>query len=45
MLDDNMDEEKAEQLEKEFNDDFDVAQALRSHVIPKAVQWFAGKVS
>ena len=41
---DDMDEERAEQLESAFNDDFDIAQALRSHVIPKAVQWFVGKV-
>jgi nucleosome assembly protein 1-like 1 len=42
---DSMDEEEAERLEEIFDNDYDVAQAFRFHVIPKAVSWFSGKVS
>jgi nucleosome assembly protein 1-like 1 len=37
-----MDEEEAMKLEAAFEEDYDVAQAFRSHVIPKAVEWFNG---
>ena len=39
---DTMDEEKALRLEAEFDRDYDVAQAFRSHIIPKAIMWFSG---
>lgn len=39
---DNMDEEEAVRLEAAFDADYDAAQALRSHIIPKAVNWFSG---
>ena len=29
-------------VEAAFNDDYDIAQAFRSHIIPKAVLWFSG---
>jgi len=35
-------EEEVMKIEAAFDEDYDVAQALRSHVIPKAVQWFLG---
>lgn len=38
-----MDEEEAERLEELFENDYDVAQAFRGHVIPKAVKWFSGE--
>jgi nucleosome assembly protein 1-like 1 len=38
----NMDEEEAIRLEAAFNEDYDFAQAFRSHIIPKAVMWFTG---
>ncbi|GAX19267.1 nucleosome assembly protein 1-like 1 [Fistulifera solaris] len=40
---DEMDEEEIERLEELFESDYDVAQAFRSNVIPKAVGWFTGK--
>ena len=40
----NMNEEEAERLEREFDQDYDIAQAFRSHIIPKAVLWFTGQV-
>lgn len=42
---DEMDEEEIERLEELFESDYDVAQAFRSNVVPKAVAWFTGKVS
>ena len=39
---DTMNEEEAMKLEAAFEEDYDVAQAFRSHIIPKAVQWFDG---
>jgi nucleosome assembly protein 1-like 1 len=39
---DTMDEQEAVSLEAAFEEDYDIAQAFRSHVIPKAVMWFAG---
>jgi len=36
------DEEEVMRLEQAFDEDYDVAQAFRSHIIPKAVLWFAG---
>jgi nucleosome assembly protein 1-like 1 len=38
-----MDEETADALEEAFDHDYDVAQAFRSHIIPKAVLWFTGE--
>lgn len=35
-------EDEVARLEAAFDEDYDVAQALRSHIVPKAVQWFAG---
>jgi nucleosome assembly protein 1-like 1 len=40
-----MDEEEAERIEHAFSEDYDIAQAFRSHIIPKAVLWFTGQVS
>jgi nucleosome assembly protein 1-like 1 len=40
----DVDEEKAEELEEYFDADYEVAQALRSHIIPQAVLWFTGEV-
>lgn len=37
-----MDEEECIRVETEFDDDYDVAQSFRSHIIPKAIEWFAG---
>jgi nucleosome assembly protein 1-like 1 len=42
---DSMDEEEADRLETAFDEDYDIAQAFRSHIIPKAVLWFTGQVS
>ena len=42
---DSMDEDEADRLEEAFDHDYDVAQAFRSHIIPKAVLWFTGQVS
>uniref|UniRef100_A0A7S4W3L7 Nucleosome assembly protein n=1 Tax=Ditylum brightwellii TaxID=49249 RepID=A0A7S4W3L7_9STRA len=39
-----MDEEEADAIEDAFDHDYDVAQAFRSHIIPKAVLWFTGEV-
>jgi nucleosome assembly protein 1-like 1 len=41
---DDMDEDEADRLEGVFEEDYDVAQAFRSHIIPKAVMWFTGQV-
>lgn len=38
-----MDEDEAERLEELFENDFEVAQAFRSDIIPKAVLWFTGQ--
>ncbi len=35
-------EEEVMNLEQAFDEDYDVAQAFRSHIVPKAVMWFAG---
>lgn len=40
---DDIDEEEAERLEELFDDDYEVAEAFRSHVIPRAVLWFTGQ--
>lgn len=42
-LADDMDEEEADAIEEAFDHDYDVAQAFRSHIIPKAVLWFTGE--
>eukprot|EP00559_Dactyliosolen_fragilissimus_P002155 CAMPEP_0184855806 /NCGR_PEP_ID=MMETSP0580-20130426/951_1 /TAXON_ID=1118495 /ORGANISM="Dactyliosolen fragilissimus" /LENGTH=321 /DNA_ID=CAMNT_0027350429 /DNA_START=45 /DNA_END=1010 /DNA_ORIENTATION=+ len=39
----NMNEEEVNQIEEEFELDFDIAQAFRTHLIPKAVSWFTGE--
>jgi len=38
----DMDEQEANRLEKAFDEDYDIAQAFRSHIIPKAALWFTG---
>jgi len=38
-----MDEDEAERLEEAFDADYDVAQAFRLHIVPKAVLWFTGQ--
>ncbi|VEU41184.1 unnamed protein product [Pseudo-nitzschia multistriata] len=37
-----MDEEECLRVEAAFDEDYDIAQAFRSHIIPKAIEWFAG---
>ena len=37
-----MNEEDAERLESEFEKDYEVAQVLRTNVVPKAVLWYEG---
>lgn len=39
-----MDEEEVDDIEEQFTDDFEIAQALRSEVCPRAVIWFTGEV-
>eukprot|EP00537_Pseudo-nitzschia_pungens_P000086 CAMPEP_0172370370 /NCGR_PEP_ID=MMETSP1060-20121228/37318_1 /TAXON_ID=37318 /ORGANISM="Pseudo-nitzschia pungens, Strain cf. cingulata" /LENGTH=355 /DNA_ID=CAMNT_0013095607 /DNA_START=51 /DNA_END=1118 /DNA_ORIENTATION=+ len=39
---DTMDEEECLRLEAAFDEDYDIAQAFRSHIIPKAIEWFVG---
>ena len=39
---DSMDEAEAVRLEAAFDEDYDVAQAFRSHIIPNAAMWFSG---
>jgi len=39
----DMDEDAADRLEAAFEEDYDVAQAFRSHIVPKAVTWFTGQ--
>lgn len=41
---DAMNEQEAERLEHAFDEDYDIAQAFRSHIVPKAVLWFTGEV-
>ena len=38
-----MDEDEAERLEEAFDADYDVAQAFRLNIVPKAVLWFTGQ--
>jgi hypothetical protein len=40
---DDMDEDEADRLEEAFDADYDVAQAFRLHIVPKAVLWFMGQ--
>jgi nucleosome assembly protein 1-like 1 len=42
---DEMDEEQAEHLEEVYDEDYEVAQAFRLFLVPKAIQWFTGEVS
>ncbi len=39
-----MNEDTADEIEEAFDSDYDIAQAFRSHIIPKAVLWFTGEV-
>ncbi|KAI2512827.1 hypothetical protein MHU86_1616 [Fragilaria crotonensis] len=39
----DMDEDEADRLEEAFDADYDVAQAFRLHIVPKAVLWFTGQ--
>jgi nucleosome assembly protein 1-like 1 len=41
---DSMDEEKAEELEAIFDEDYELAMAFRTQIIPRAVMWFTGEV-
>ena len=40
---DEMDEDEADAIEQAFDVDYDVAQAFRSHIVPKAALWFTGE--
>jgi len=40
---DVMDEEEADAVEDAFDHDYDVAQAFRGHLIPRAIKWFTGE--
>jgi nucleosome assembly protein 1-like 1 len=40
---DEIDEEEAERLEQVFDEDYEVAQAVRLQLIPQAVLWFTGE--
>jgi nucleosome assembly protein 1-like 1 len=40
---DELDEEQADAFEEAFDHDYDIAQAFRTYVIPKAVLWFTGE--
>mmetsp|Transcript_26416 Transcript_26416/g.56765 ORF Transcript_26416/g.56765 Transcript_26416/m.56765 type:complete len:422 (-) Transcript_26416:196-1461(-) len=42
-LHDVIDEDEADAVEEAFDHDYDVAQAFRGHLIPKAVLWFTGE--
>jgi len=42
-INDVVDEAEVNEVESSFEQDYDVAQAFRSHVIPKAVLWFTGE--
>jgi hypothetical protein len=41
---DVVDEEEADAVEEAFDHDYDIASAIRSHLILKAVLWFTGEV-
>lgn len=41
---DSMDEEKAEELEAVFDEDYEMALVFRNQIIPRAVTWFTGDV-
>lgn len=38
-----MDEEEADAVEEAFDHDYDVAQAFRGCIVPKAILWFTGE--
>jgi nucleosome assembly protein 1-like 1 len=40
--DEEMDEEDVDQLHEQLENDFDVGQAIKDKIIPKAVSWFTG---
>lgn len=40
-----MDEEEAQRLEEIFDADYEVAQAFRTQVVPRAVMWFSGEAA
>lgn len=39
----DMNEEEADIIEELFDEDYEIAQAFRNHLIPKAVMWFTGE--
>ena len=40
---DVIDEDEADAVEEAFDHDYDVAQAFRGHLIPRAIMWFTGE--
>jgi nucleosome assembly protein 1-like 1 len=40
-----MDEEEAQRLEEMFDADYEVAQAFRTQMVPRAVMWFSGEAA
>jgi len=40
---DSTDEQEAIRIETTFDEDYDVAQAFRSHIVPNATMWFSGE--
>jgi nucleosome assembly protein 1-like 1 len=38
-----LDEDEADRLEEAFDADYEVAQAIRSNLVPKAIAWFTGQ--
>ena len=40
----NMDEEEVDEIEEQFTDDFEIAQAFRGEICPRAVLWYTGEV-
>ncbi|KAL7556793.1 hypothetical protein ACA910_005231 [Epithemia clementina (nom. ined.)] len=42
---DQMEEEDVDEMEEQFTDDFEVAQALRGEICPRAVLWFTGEAA
>jgi nucleosome assembly protein 1-like 1 len=41
---DSMDEERADELEAIFDEDYELAMTFRTQIIPRAVVWFTGEV-
>jgi len=38
-----VDEDEADAVEEAFDHDYDIAQAIKNHLIPKAILWFTGE--